>query len=237
MLKTLFAASALTLAVAVLMPAFAEDTKPIRSITLTGHGEVRLAPDIAIVTVGVLSSAATAREALDANTRSMDAIFAALKAADIEPKDLQTSNFMVSPRYDYGQNNGQPPKLVGYDVSNNVTVTVRKLEALGAVLDKVVSSGSNQINGVAFQLAKPQAATDEARKLAVASAVAKAKIYADAAGVGLGAIVNITEGGGYLPPVPVFAKTMRAEGAAGDVPIAQGEQVIGMDVNITWEIK
>lgn len=236
MLKTLFTASALTLAVAVLMPAFAEDTKPIRSITLTGHGEVRLAPDIAIVTIGVLSSAATAREALDANTKSMDAIFAALKAADIDPTDLQTSNFMVSPRYDYGQNNGQPPKLVGYDVSNNVTVTVRKLEALGAVLDKVVSSGSNQINGVAFQLAKPQAATDEARKLAVASAVAKAKIYAAAAGVGLGAIVNITEGG-ELPPVPVFAKTMRAEGAAGDVPIAQGEQIIGMDVNITWEIK
>jgi uncharacterized protein len=237
MFKTPIAAGALALAAAFLTPAQAEDATSVRSISLTGHGEVRMAPDMAVVAVGVLSSATTAREALDANTKSMEAIFVALKAAGIEPKDQQTSNFMVNPRYDYGQNNGQPPKMVGYDVSNNVTVTVRKLEALGAVLDQVVSSGSNQINGVAFQVSKPDAATDEARKLAVANARAKAKIYTDAAGVGLGAIVNISEGGGYQPPVPVFAKAMRAEGASNDVPIAQGEQVIGMDVNITWEIK
>ena len=237
MFKTLIVASALTLAAAFLTPALAEDAKLVRSISLTGHGEVRMAPDMAVVTVGVLSSAPTAREALDANTKSMQAIFAALKTAGIDSKDQQTSNFMVNPRYDYGQNNGQPPKMVGYDVSNNVTISVRKLESLGAVLDQVVSSGSNQINGVSFQVAKPEAATDEARKLAVASALAKAKIYTEAAGVGLGAIINISEGGGYQPPAPVFAKAMRSEGASADVPIAQGEQVIGMDVNITWEIK
>jgi uncharacterized protein len=237
MLKTFLAASALTLGVASPAPALANDAKSIRSISLTGHGEVRLAPDMAVVTVGVLSSAATARAALDANSKSMDDVFAALKAANIEPKDLQTSNFMVNPRYDYGQNNGQPPKMLGYDVSNNVTVTIRKLDALGGVLDKVVSSGSNQVNGVAFQISKPEAATDEARKLAVANAVANAKTYTNAAGVGLGPIVSISEGGGYQPPVPVYAKAMRSEGAAGNVPMAQGEQVIGIDVNITWEIK
>jgi uncharacterized protein len=237
MFKTLFTASALTLGVAALTPALAEDSKLVRSISLTGHGEVRMAPDMAVVTVGVLSAATTAREALDANTTSMEAIFAALKTAGVEPKDQQTSNFTVNPRYDYGQNNGLPPKMVGYDVANNVIVTVRKLESLGAVLDHVVSSGSNQINGVSFQVSKPDTATDEARKLAVASALAKAKIYADAAGVGLGSIISISEGGGYQPPFPVFAKAMRSEGASSDVPIAQGEQVIGVDVNITWEIK
>jgi uncharacterized protein len=237
MFKTLFAASALTLAAAFLTPAHAEDAKLIRSISLSGHGEVRMAPDMAVVTVGVLSSANTAREALDANTKSMEAIFAALKAAGIEAKDTQTSNFMVNPRYDYGQNNGQPPKMVGYDVSNNVTVTVRKLDGLGAVLDSVVTSGSNQINGVAFQVSKPEAATDEARKLAVAEAAAKAKLYTGAAGVSLGSIMSISEGGGYQPPPPVFARAKMAESAAADVPIAQGEQVIGMDVNIVWEIK
>jgi uncharacterized protein len=237
MIKTLFAASALTLAAAFFTPALAEDAKLIRSISLSGHGEVRMAPDMAVVTVGVLSSANTAREALDANTKSMEAIFASLKAAGIESKDTQTSNFMVNPRYDYGQNNGQPPKMVGYDVSNNVTVTVRKLDGLGAVLDSVVTSGSNQINGVAFQVSKPEAATDEARKLAVASALAKAKLYTEAAGVGLGPIITISEGGGYQPPPPVFARAKMVEGASADVPIAQGEQVIGMDVNIVWEIK
>jgi uncharacterized protein len=237
MFKTLFAASALTFAAAFFTPALAEDAKLIRSISLSGHGEVRMAPDMAVVTVGVLSSANTAREALDANTKSMEAIFASLKAAGIESKDTQTSNFMVNPRYDYGQNNGQPPKMVGYDVSNNVTVTVRKLDGLGAVLDSVVTSGSNQINGVAFQVSKPEAATDEARKLAVASALAKAKLYTEAAGVGLGPIITISEGGGYQPPPPVFGRANLAKSEAADVPIAQGEQVIGMDVNIVWEIK
>ena len=92
----------------------------------------------------------------------------------------------MNPRYDYGQNNAQPPKVIGYDVSNNVTVTVRKLDSLGAVLDQVVSSGSNQINGVMFQVAKPEAATDEARKLAVADALRKAQVYTAASGRHLG---------------------------------------------------
>ncbi len=236
MLKSLIAASALTFAAASLTPALADDDKPLRTISLSGHGEVRMAPDLAIVTVGVMSSAATAREALDANTKSMEGVMAALKDASIELRDIQTSNFSVNPRYDYGQNNAQPPKVIGYDVSNNVTITVRKLDGLGAVLDQVVSSGSNQINGVQFQVSKPEAATDEARKLAVADALRKANVYTAASGVTLGQIVSLSEGGGYQPPVPVF-KSMRAEAVSADVPVAQGEQTIAVDVNFTWEIK
>ena len=236
MLKSLIAASALTFAAASLTPALADDDKPLRTISLSGHGEVRMAPDLAIVTVGVMSSAATAREALDANTKSMEGVMAALKDASIELRDIQTSNFSVNPRYDYGQNNAQPPKVIGYDVSNNVTITVRKLDGLGAVLDQVVSSGSNQINGVQFQVSKPEAATDEARKLAVADALRKANVYTVASGVTLGQIVSLSEGGGYQPPVPVF-KSMRAEAVSADVPVAQGEQTIAVDVNFTWEIK
>ena len=140
MLKTLFAASTMTLAAACLTPALADDGKLVRSISLSGHGEVRMAPDLAVVTVGVMSSAATAREAPDANTKAMQGVMASLTAAGIEARDIQTSNFSVNPRYDYGQNNAQPPKVIGYDVSNNVSVTVRKLDSLGAVLDQVVSS-------------------------------------------------------------------------------------------------
>ena len=236
MLRSLLAASALTLAAASLTPALADDDKPLRTISLSGHGEVHIAPDLAVVTVGVMSSSATAREALDANTKSMEGVMAALKQAAIEMRDIQTSNFSVNPRYDYGQNNAQPPKVIGYDVSNNVTITVRKLDGLGAVLDQVVSSGSNQINGVQFQVSKPEAATDEARKLAVADALRKANVYTAASGVTLGQIVSLSEGGGYQPPVPVF-KSMRAEAVSADVPVAQGEQTIAVDVNFTWEIK
>lgn len=235
MLKSIFAA-ALLLSAATMNPAFAEDNKLIRTISLTGHGEVRVAPDLAIVTMGVLSSATTAQEALAANTKAMTDLMAALKAADIEAKDIQTSNFSVNPRYDYGQNNGQPPKLTGYDVSNNVAVIVHKIGSIGDLLDKAVTSGSNQINGISFSIANPQAAMDEARKKAVTDAKRKAELYVAATSVTLGNVISLSEGGdNYQPPMPMQSKMMAAD--SSPVPIAQGEQVISVDVNISWEIK
>jgi uncharacterized protein len=236
MFKSICLVTTLLISAATFNPAFSEDAKVNRMISITGHGEVRATPDIAIITMGVLSSAATAREALDINTKSMTDLMSALKSANIEPKDIMTSNFNVAPRYDYGQNNGQPPKLAGYDVSNNVTVILRKIDGVGDVLDKAVTSGSNQINGISFAVANPLATTDEARKLAVKDATRKAQLYATSATVNLGNIVSISEGGGnYQPPVPMQAKMMAADSAP--VPIAQGEQVISAEVNITWELK
>jgi uncharacterized protein len=236
MFKSICLVTTLLISAATFNPAFSEDVKVNRMISITGHGEVRATPDIAIITMGVLSSAATAREALDINTKSMTDLMSALKTANIEAKDIMTSNFNVAPRYDYGQNNGQPPKLAGYDVSNNVTVTLRKIDGVGDVLDKAVTSGSNQINGISFAISNPLAATDEARKLAVQDATRKAQLYATSATVNLGNIVSISEGGGtYQPPVPMQAKMMAADSAP--VPIAQGEQVISAEVNITWELK
>lgn len=237
MFRSLLAASALTIAAAFFTPALAGDDKLPRTLSINGHGEVRQAPDLANVNVGVTSQAPAANEALAANSQAMQAIFAALKTAGIADKDVQTSNFMVQPRYDYN-NEGRPPRLVGYDVSNSVTITVRLLDGLGAVLDQVVQSGSNQINGIQFDISNPQAATDEARKLAVADARRKAEIYAAAGGVKLGDIVSISEGVAYQPPAPIMrAKAMRAEAMAAAPPIAQGEQTLGVDVTIVWEIK
>ena len=237
MFRTLFAATAMTLAVAAFTPALAGDTAMPRTISLTGHGEVRMAPDLAIVSIGVLSQSLAAKDALAQNTTAMQAIFAALKQSGIDDKDVQTSNFMIQPRYEY-HGDGKAPTLSGYDVSNAVTVTIRKLDTLGTVLDLVVQSGSNQINGIHFSVSKPDTALDEARKLAVADAKRKAEVYTAAGGVTLGNILSMGEGGGYQPPAPmVQAKMLRAEGMADAVPIAQGEQVLSVDVNIVWEIK
>ena len=236
MLKSFFA-SALLSAIATITPAFSEDMKMVRSISLSGHGEVLASPDLAIVSMGVMSSAASAREALDANTKSMNDLMAVLKAANIAAKDIATSNFNVAPRYDYGQNNGQPPKITGYDVTNTVSVTLRKLDAIGELLDKAVSSGSNQINGIVFSVANPQRAMDEARKEAVKDAKRKADLYAAATSVSLGNIILLNEGGVYQPQQPVMMQSKAMASDAGNVPIAQGEQVIAVDVNITWEIK
>lgn len=220
-----------------LSTAQAEEAKLVRSISLSGHGEVHASPDLVIVSMGVLSSAATARDALNANTKAMTDLMAVLKAEKIEAKDIATSNFNVAPRYDYGQNNGQPPKVTGYEVSNTVSVTLRKLDAIGELLDKAVSSGSNQINGITFSIANPQAAMDEARKEAVKDAKRKADLYAAATSVTIGNLISLNEGTAYQPPQPMMmqAKTMASD--AGAVPIAQGEQVIAVDVNIAWEIK
>lgn len=234
MLKSLFAAA---LFFTTLSPTFAEDIKIIRSISISGHGEVRAVPDLALVNLGVVSSATTAREALDANTKAMTDLMAALKTANVENKDIATSNFSVNPRYDYGQSNGQPPKLAGYDVANTVSVVVRKLDGMGDILDKAVSSGSNQINGISFSIANSQSAMDQARAEAVKDAKRKAELYAAAATFTLGNIVSLNEGGGYQPPVVMQGKMMAADSASAPVPIAQGEQVVAVDVNIVWEIK
>ena len=161
-------------AIPATMPAAAhEHGNAPRTINIVGHGEMKMAPDLAVITLGVMNSAATAREALDANNAAMNSVMAGLKSAGIAANDIQTSNFSISPRYDYGQDNRQPPRVVAYDVSNTVTITVRKLDTLGAVLDQTVSQGSNQINGIMFSVADPGPAQDEARKLAVADAQAQ----------------------------------------------------------------
>ncbi len=228
------AAATLMGLLAAASPAFADGVKMPHIITLSGHGEVRATPDVAFVTSGVLSQGTTAADALAANTKAMTDLFAALKAAGIEDKDVQTSNFSVQPRYDFS--NGQAPKLVGYDVSNTVTVKIKKIDEMGALLDKLVQSGSNQITGISFDVSKPEQATDEARKLAVADAQRKAKVYAEAMGVVLGNVVQISEGSAVQPPMPMVRATMMKADAAPPVPVAAGEQTLAADVNVIWEI-
>lgn len=218
-------------------PSQAQESKTMpRVISLNGHGEVKAKPDMAVVNVGVMSQAKTAREALTENTAAMQKIFAALKAAGIEDKDIQTSNFNVNPRYQYDQNNAQPPRVVGYDVSNMVSVSVRKLDTLGQVLDTMVSEGSNQINGIGFVISDDEKLQDDARKLAVADAERKAKLYAATVGVTLGQIMSVSEGN-FQPPQPVFYGKAVRQDSAGNVPVAAGELTVAADVNITWEIK
>ena len=230
-----FAAAAVIGLLAAISPAFAEGGKMPRIISLSGHGEVRATPDIAYVTSGVVTQGATAADALAANTKAMTDLFAALKDSGIEDRDVQTSNFSVQPRYDFSNN--QAPKMVGYDVSNNVTVTLRKVDTLGALLDRMVQSGSNQISGISFDVSKPDDAMDEARKLATEDATRKAKVYAKAMSIELGNVMQVSEGSAAQPPMPMVRSTMMKADAAPPVPMAAGEQTLAVDVNVIWEIK
>lgn len=238
-MRLLTALIPLTLAAALASPAFAAG-----SMQITGHGEIMASPDTAYVTSGVTSQGTTAREALDANTADMTALLETLKAAGIASADIQTSGFSVNPNYVYSDSrdaNGYqlPPKIVGYTVTNGVTIHVRDLASLGAVLDKSVTVGANTISGITFAVEDPADLYNEARKAAFADAKSKADLYAEAAGVELGALSLVSEQTGYNPPPQPYM--FKAEAATSDrsapVPVEAGQLTFTIDVNVNWDLE
>ena len=180
------------------------------TFSLSAYGETHVAPDMATINLGVQTEALTAAEALKANGARMNQVMAALKKAGVAERDIQTSNLNLNAQYAYEQN--QPPKLTGYQASNQVTITVRDLAKLGQAVDATVNAGANTINGVSFGLANPQAAEDAARLEAVKALQAKAELYSRATGYKAWRLVNLNEGGGYTPappPVPMYAMAKR----------------------------
>jgi uncharacterized protein YggE len=208
-------------------PALAAD---LRTISMTGHGEVRSTPDMAQVTAGVITSATTAAQALTANTARMKTVFAALQKLGIAEKNIQTVNFSVSPQYATGNN--EAPRLTGYQVNNDVSVRLEDVTRLGAALDALVGAGANQTNGISFDIREPAPLLEKARAGAVADARLRAETYARAAGVTLGPIQSISEGGGDVRPLRMAPMAF----AAKSVPVAAGEQSVTADVSVVWEI-
>lgn len=229
----------LALAAAIALPAFSAhaQNQPSPRIIVTGEGEKAVAPDLALLSLSVMREAKTAREALNANNDAMAAVIAAMKAAGIEERDLQTSGIQISPRYNYTNkpDGGQEAELVAYQVTNTLSVRVRDLAKAGDILDKSVSLGVNQGGGITFTNNDPSAALTEARRLAVKNAIDKAKVLSDAAGVELGRILEISDQT-YLPrPMPMAKSVAYDSGAA--VPVQAGENSYNVQVNVTFEIK
>jgi uncharacterized protein YggE len=208
-----------------------------RIISVSGEGEVKTRPDMATISTGVVTEGVTAKEALAKNNGAMSAVIAALKNAGVSNDDIQTSDFSVSPKYPpYQPNQTTAPRIVGYTVSNTVTARVKNLDKLGGILDALVQAGSNQIHGISFGLNEPKATLNEARKKAVADARAKAELYAEAAGVSLGKVVQISESGAIMPP-PRPMMMAREAAADASVPIAVGQSAVVAHVSITFEIQ
>jgi uncharacterized protein YggE len=218
-------------------PAALADEAPVqRLLTVSGSGEVKAAPDRADLSTGVVTRERSAAAALAGNARAMNAVFDTLKRAGVPEKDIQTSNFQVSPQYSAEKpGTGAPPRIVGYEVSNTVTVTVEGLDRLGSTIDALVAAGSNQIDGPTFSIADPKPLLAKAREEAVNDAVARAQAYARAAGVTLGPIVSIYDGGGATTIQPA-GRVMGLFKSAAPTPIAAGEESIAASVSIGWEI-
>ncbi|UGX86607.1 SIMPL domain-containing protein [Phyllobacterium meliloti] len=239
--KFLAVAVAATAMMAVPFAAMAEEA-PRPHITVTGQGEAAAAPDMAVLSLVVLQEKPTAREALTANNETMAKVLDAMKKAGIAERDLQTSGFSIDPRYVYPENKQgeQPkaPKIVGYAVSNSLSVRVRDLKKVGDILDQSVTLGVNQGGNLTFTNDKPETILEEARKKAVADAIAKAKTLTEAAGVEVGKIIEISEQSFQPRPYEMAGRAkMMAAPASDSVPVAAGENSYNVTVNVTFELK
>lgn len=200
------------------------------TLTVTGEGAVETVPDMALVSLGVTTEGKTAAEAMTANSDGLAAVLAQLTSLGIKPEDMQTSALSLNPNWT-GHDTGSPV-ISGYMASNMVTLRLRDLDGLGSLLDATIAGGANTLNGISFEVSEPKPLLDAARAEAVADAKARAEVLATAAGVKLGAIETIAEGGSGGGGGPMF-KSMAAESA---VPIAAGEVVMSASVTITWQI-
>jgi uncharacterized protein YggE len=221
--------------------AFAQDATPVTSaapftatVSVSGDGSVFVTPDAATVSIGVNTVNAELATAQAEANKTIDDILTALKAAGIDDKDIQTSNFSVSLLQDYN-NDGTPGKITGYQVNNQLNVTVRKLDNLGTVLETVIAKGANSVYGINFIVTDPSAAASQARTQAVADATKKAQELAAAAGAKLGRVISISESSSQ-PPMPIAYAAGAAADSAKSVPIANGSNEIDINVQMVFEL-
>ena len=215
-------------------PAAATAPSDATTLNLAASGQVRIAPDLANITVGVMTEGPSAAEASRANAERMNQVVAALRRQGIAERDIQTSGLNLNPQYAYEPN--QPPRLTGYQASNTVTIRVLELARLGSAIDAAVSSGANQVHGISFGLRNPTAAEDEARRRAVQALQAKANLYAQATGLRLGRMVNLTEGGGYTPTPPMPMGRLAMVSKDESTPVAPGELEVRIDITGIYEL-
>jgi hypothetical protein len=223
MMKRWYALAAL-IAVALMHPAYAAD----HLVTVTGEATVSVAPDSAVIRLGVSSSGKTAREASDANNKQMTGVLAAIKDAGIPPRDVQTSRLSLQPQYD--PNRSGTARLLGFQANNQITVTIHDIDKLAGIIDQAIAAGANEMSGLEFVVSGQSKLLDQARDEAVADARRKAELYAKAAGAKLGLVVSISEEGG--PPPPRLMQAVRA----GAAPVAPGEQTLRAVVSVSYEL-
>lgn len=200
-------------------------------ISVSASANVKVAPDQATVSAGVVSQSKDAGQAMRDNAAKMSKVFEALDEAGIERSNVQTSQITLQPRYDYSDR--KAPRITGYEARNMITVMTDDLAKTGAMVDALVKAGINNINQVQMTVKNPEEAQNKARAEAIAKAKAKAESMAEAAGVKLGDLKSLNESGGGRPPV-MYQRAAAME--MDSTPVAPGEQTIGITVNMSYAI-
>lgn len=204
-------------------------------LDIVATGDVSEVPDIAQIGAGVVTQAAGAADAMADNARRTAATIAALKKAGVADRDIQTSSINLSPQYRYADN--QPPVITGYQASNRVSVRFRDISRAGSILDALVVAGANQIDGPSFSIDRPDALLDQAREKAIATARARASLYAKATGLQVKRIVAINESAAEAPPrVYPMAMMARSKDSA-DTSVQPGEQKLSVSLSVTFDLE
>lgn len=225
-------ASSLVMTASAQTPSIASSDGTLLSIS--AEAQATRVPDIATISSGVVTQAADANSALRANAEQMSKVMAAVKAAGIAERDVQTTGIGVYPQYRYAEN--QPPAITGYQATNTVSLKIRDLSKLGKVLDALVASGSNQINGPSFEIDEPETAYDEARRNALKKAEARAEMYAKTLGLRVRRIASISEGGGFNQPGPMPMMMKGGMAEARDTQVSPGETSLSVNLNVVFEL-
>jgi uncharacterized protein YggE len=220
--------------------AVAQTTETVPSLVIVGEAEQTGTPDVALLTVGVTQDRDTAGQALRATTQAVRSALEVVLKHGVESRDIQTSGLSVQPRYGrLTQRSGDDDRVVviGYSASNQLTLRVRGIERIGELLDNVVAAGLNEIRGLSFDVADRAKLINDSRIRAVDDAKRKAMVYAEAAGIRLGDIINLQEESTGPQPRPTAARSGPLEAAGpARVPVEAGEVVLRVRVRITWRI-
>ncbi len=211
-------------------PAAQAQERFVPRLTVSGEASVTVAPDVAQIRTGVTTQAKSAKEASEANSKAAHAIAAALRAAGIDDKDIQTTRLALQPTYEAPPARGGPGRINGFQAANQVVVKVRDIGKLADLIDRVVAAGATDIGGIEFLVSAPSPVLDRARADAFADARRKAEIYAKAAGVTLGRVIGLSEDQATHEPLPMVARSAAAP------PIAPGEKTLRVTVHVSYEL-
>ncbi|HUR80788.1 MAG TPA: SIMPL domain-containing protein [Thermoanaerobaculia bacterium] len=234
MKRTLYAVTLLLLTAI----ASAQTVAPmVDSVTVFGTGHANVTPDRFSFSVGVQTVAPTVEDAVAENNRRVAAVIAALKKAGAQDRDIQTAQFTIYPQQDYQQ--GKMPRILGYQVANNINVRSEKVADAGRLLGIAVAAGVNQSSGINFEVSDPARGRDEGLRAAYTDARAKAVLLANASGRTLGPAIAITEGTQHAPPPIAMQRgaVMEARMEASDVPVESGSQQVTYNVTVTFALR
>lgn len=220
-----------------------DSAKPeIPTLTVVATGSVTAPPDTAFVTLGMDTAGKSLTEAQRQNSAAIQKVMERLRELKIDKERIQTAAFTVSPQYKPPPKRPSeappaPPEIVGYSISNTITIEVRDVEKVGTVIEEVLAAGANHFHGLRWALRDEQQARLNALKIAAGEAREKATALSQAVNVKLGRLMNVTEGSRVVAPMPRVGRAMAAmEGAGVEVPISSGEMKVEATVTLIYEI-